>query len=830
MVNRGAVRSRAVTDRPWSAVGLLAGMVRLLAVLALLASMLLLSALVSLAAAAGRLAAAPLAAEPEGAGPPAGPLERLAADQVQARRSLEVIDRWPEPGIGGGGEPRATRPAGSPSGPVHGTRPDRDRPDGPGPPVPPLAQVVLPTRVAVAPDPPPAPAGGDGVPPGRPVTAPDLVAAAAQQPADRPAWMAPGLEKVARYPGGVQPLLYALVNRGLGGGGFALPFAYPSGLAYLAVHDAMTQHVLAARLVGLPEVATGIFMVGGTAVALEVSSRIWNEMLVQTGHRPAFPPINGLALAGSGIGLVVVEGPVKDWLERHGVLLATPVAIRNGRPVWASPGDYAKNLGYDMAAHFLATATVMGRHDYWLRTGIFQQNASARALRLAIERARAGQRRTIPFWPPATLEAVSAQLRGTWRWSPAALHRLFPDRVPAWARWPALRYGIVAGLVAAAAKGASELLWDPPPGRLGDRIRRLTRAAEELAARPSPDSLVELAASAALNSARWWGLTGLEALRNSDPLLAAQRLVLAGRIGYAAWDGDAATARRLAGDPALDLISPEVKARSELAAARARRSLREARASLLPTGPARSPGLDPAPGQDEPPDPGPPRSPEELPVAQAPAPGPTPGPESARYALRIPTRGADPPEESAWLPDGLLPGGPAPQPGEPAGVPPADSGQAGEATVLAGGTEVEPEGAREPDRASEPVRAKVGLVLPNFVVNPNGALVAREDAELGGLPVAAGTRIVLDEQDPGRSELVAADGTALGRFADLIALHAGGADGAAGRTTRETATGETGSGGQREAPTTQETTTQETLDPAARIPAAGIAMVDEGPT
>ena len=44
------------------------------------------------------------------------------------------------------------------------------------------------------------------------------------------------------------------------------------------------------------------------------------------------------------------------------------------------------------------------------------------------------------------------------------------------------------------------------------------------------------------------------------------------------------------------------------------------------------------------------------------------------------------------------------------------------------------------------------------------------------------------------------------------------------------ATGETGSGGQREAPTTQETTTQETLDPAARIPAAGIAMVDEGPT
>jgi len=124
---------------------------------------------------------------------------------------------------------------------------------------------------------------------------------------------------------------------------------------------------------------------------------------------------------------------------------------------------------------------------------------------------------------------------------------LYEPQVGAEAAW--LAGGLASGLTAASAKGASELLANPPPGPLGDRLRRVTQAANRVRLRAHPDSFGELTLSRLANSVEAGATAVLGLVLRNGPWnapLYAERRILAFRAAWADWWGDHAEACRLA--------------------------------------------------------------------------------------------------------------------------------------------------------------------------------------------------------------------------------------------------------------------------------------------
>src|SRR5262245_25561768 len=415
-VNRSASRSRPVTGRPRAIVRVVVGLVRSLAVLLLLTGVLLVAlvAVVDLAAsAAPATPAAPSGAE--AAAPAAGPLARRlplpsgaagAEDQVLAEsfKALEVlrqIDRSPLADLRTATGAPTT---GAATIPLSGAQlPGRQGPDVPGPPRPPWRLALLPQGPRLDHRQRRGPADGDaggGGAPGRDLILAGPSAAVAASPTLPPPraqeplaalWAPTGLDRIAQLPGGDQALVYAFLNRWVGGAGLGVPFPNLGGFVALSLHDWVIQNVIASQPTTLPDTVTSAVLVGVLPYVMEASHFFWNLVFVVYGRRPAFPHLDPHALAANGLLLVLSEGPGKDWLRhREGwPRLPAPVGVRYGRPVWASPADYSWNLGYDMAVHFAAGAGALGALDYWYRVRLFRDSAE-RSHRL---------RGTMPLFP-----------------------------------------------------------------------------------------------------------------------------------------------------------------------------------------------------------------------------------------------------------------------------------------------------------------------------------------------------------------------------------------------------------------------------------------------
>jgi len=819
---------RTTVGIPAQATRLLATLLSL-ATLLLLAGTLLLVALVDLAAARTAPTGAELPARPadpfaQGPVAPAAATsaqDRFLADQLTTLQVLMAIGQAPEPSEG-------QRPAGTPtrsppailSGAQAAGQPG---PDDPRSPLPPLNGALLPTGLGIVdrrrPGLPGGGTGGRDATPAAPPTGASLAVGLAQE---FPSWLLPGLEKLLNSAGGGQAELYAFLNRAPGAI-LGLPYPNLPGFLGLSVYDFATQYVIGSQLTSLPETAMGLALVGTLPYLIDDSHRVVNRDLAGRGFLPLLPPINPRALSRSAMALVAAEGLGKDWLQRNGIVLPRPVAYRSGRPVWASAGDYAKNLAYDVGTHFLVTAGAM-THDYWYRIRDFRDLVERLQLE-QMQRRVEDMRRHLPSgirvepvvisYP--SLRTFSAWLQQTWRQDPARMSQMFEElgsRVPAWARWSPLRYALVAALTAAFGKGVSELLWDPPQGWLGDQIRKLSLAADQLLGAPSRDSLAELGASAILNYGRLGWLTFTEYVRNVgplSPLLAVQRLWLTGRMAVAAAAGDRATLGRLADASALEFASQDARVRWQVAAARGARALRLAGAWFVPPGPAQQPGPGPAPG------PAPAGPPGEPLVAQAPAatgparlaPARTGATSGAAFAAAPPAAPA--PGSQATLAASLamlaVPPVPAPSPpAVPTPAPPARATPNASATPtvrLPGasasvavepatapapreqqvtadvppaaepGTRVphEPQPPRRhdpPADARSPTRqARIALELgEDLLVDADGATVVR-DTVLDGLTIPAGTRLAPEGGQSDQAVVAAPDGTVVGRLADL---------------------------------------------------------------
>jgi len=133
-----------------------------------------------------------------------------------------------------------------------------------------------------------------------------------------------------------------------------------------------------------------------------------------------------LALALTAGSLHMLEGPGKDLAERLGILPAAAGTTGDGRPVWADPGDYWPHWLYDTAVHGVANGVFMGT-----------LGSSGRVAPLTL------RERQMLFLAEDDATAVSPWL---------------PSRAG---------FGLIAGGIAAVARGASTLLTDPPPPGAG---------------------------------------------------------------------------------------------------------------------------------------------------------------------------------------------------------------------------------------------------------------------------------------------------------------------------------------------------------------------------
>src|SRR5262245_47072460 len=144
------------------------------------------------------------------------------------------------------------------------------------------------------------------------------------------------------------------------------------------------------------------------------------------GGRPLLDVPYPLALALTAGSLHMLEGPGKDLAERLGILTAPAGTTGDGRPVWADPGDYWPHWLYDTAVHGLTNGIFMGT-----------LGSSGRVAPVALR-----ERRML------LLAADDATAVPPW----------LPSRAG---------FGLIAGGIAAVARGASTLLTDPPPPGAG---------------------------------------------------------------------------------------------------------------------------------------------------------------------------------------------------------------------------------------------------------------------------------------------------------------------------------------------------------------------------
>ncbi|HKE99753.1 MAG TPA: hypothetical protein VKG45_12570 [Actinomycetes bacterium] len=259
---------------------------------------------------------------------------------------------------------------------------------------------------------------------------------------------------------------------------------------------------------------------------------------------------------------------------------------------------YFENLAYDGAAHFIPAAVFMGGLDAWLR---WRQGGGRIGYLQWLQESRV-------FRESRTWEEL----------------RLWP----AWARLSPLAYGLRAGLAYATARVLSVLVTDPPPGAVGDWMRRWTQAVGQVIAAPSREAPLELAASLLLNAGYWAGLTTLEGLGNAALLvpLSVYRLGVSAGIGVAGLLGGREWAQWLAGAPGLALMGQESKVDVVVAESRMGYASRHLVRYFVPGGAAEPPPAHRPPAQEPPaPAPAPPAG-QEL-VAQA-------GPQAPE--LRVP--------------------------------------------------------------------------------------------------------------------------------------------------------------------------------------------------